>query len=219
MGNGSITYEGTTFERRLAVLIDMADHFQHPLYLQLIDKLFARLNEEWQTEAVNISDGIDVLRSFNRINWISLDTKPERLISYRDSIIAAAAKGCSSNDLIDLISALPSDEIEEYCVLAALQNGFEEYRQEYFRGELQECGSTSQFDSLLNNLQEFQSALNIDASFEIEVTQGEKDEFEENEEAYADHMQDEWKERNYETRADEACVREMFSSLTSDRNH
>jgi len=32
-------------------------------------------------------------------------------------------------------------------------------------------------------------------------------------------MQDEWKERNYEKRADEASVREMFGSLNSDRNH
>lgn len=219
MGGGNVGYRGATFERRLAVLIDMADHFQHPLYLQLIDKLFARVNEEWKTESVNISDGIAVLRSFNRINWIFLDTKPDRLISYRDSIIAAAAKGCSSNDLIDLISALPSDEIKEDCVLAALQNVFEQYRQEYFIGELQECRYMFELDSLLINLREFQSALNIDARFEIEATKGGIDGFEENAEAYADHIQDEWKERNYETRADEASVREMFGSLTADRDH
>ncbi|MCR4305319.1 MAG: restriction endonuclease [Gallionella sp.] len=215
----SVTYVGTTFERRLAVLIELADHFQHPILLQHIEKLFSRLNEEWQTESVNISDGIEILISFNRIRWGALDTIPNILIGCRDAIIAEVEKGCSSSDLRELISALPSDEIEESYVLAALQNGLEEYRQEYFREELRECRSSSQFDGLLDDLQEFQSVLHIDTSHEIERTLEAKAEFEDHEAAYADHMQDQWKEDYYENRANEASIREMFGSLTTDRKH
>ncbi len=215
--NQGIAYIGTTFEKRLAVLIEIADHFQHPTYLQLIKKLYDRLKDEWLTEAVNISDGIEILRSFNRISWSVLDTIPEILFGCRNAVIAEAEKGCSSDNLRDLISALPSEEIEEYPVFSALQNAVEAYQRDYFKEELRECQSSSQFDGLLDDLKEFHTILNIDTTREIETTQAAKEEFEENESAYADNMQDEWKERNYESRADEASVREMFGSLTSAR--
>ncbi len=113
MGNGNIAYVGMTFEKRLAVLIEIADHFQHPRFLQLIKKLFDRLKVEWRTEAVNISDGIEILRSFNRICWPTLDTIPDIFFGCRDAVIAEAEKGCPSDNLRELISVLPSDEIEE----------------------------------------------------------------------------------------------------------
>ncbi len=70
-------------------------------------------------------------------------------------------------------------------------------------------------NSLLSDLEEFRNTLKIDTSSEIEKTLEAKEEFEEHEAAYADAMQDEWKERHYESRSDEASVREMFGSLTS----
>ena len=44
-----------------------------------------------------------------------------------------------------------------------------------------------------------------------------KAEFEEDEDARADHMQDEWKERWRSERADERRVSEIFDTLRSDR--
>lgn len=208
-------YTGLTFERRLAVLIEIADYFKSELFLQLIEELYERLKVEWQTEAVNIGDGIEILRSFNRISWAALDATPEIVLGCRDAIVSEAACGCSSEDLRELISALPSDELEEDHVLASLKNGVEKYQINYFKDELKECQSTSQFDSLLSDLEEFRNTLRIDTSSEIEKTLKAKEEFEEHESAYADSMQDEWKERHYENRSDEASVREMFGSLTS----
>lgn len=217
MGDGGVGYVGATFERRLAVLIEIADHFRHPIFLELIAKLFDRLSEEWRTEAVNISDGVAILRSYNNIRWPSLDTMSDVFGKCRDALIAEAAKGCSSDQLRDLISALWSDELAEEHVLSALRRGFEEYRRDYFSGDLRECRSSPQFDGLLDDLETFQSTLNIDTARERESTLEAKAEFEEHEAAYADHMQDEWKERNYEERADEEKVREMFGTLNSDR--
>lgn len=221
MGGGSVGYRGASFERRLAVLIDMADNFRHPSFLRLITKLFFRLKEEWQTEAVDISDGIRIMRSFNGIGWSALDSgaMSDVLMECRDALIAEMAKGCPSEHLRDLISVLPSDEIQESHVLAALREGVEQYRRGYFKQELRECRSSEQFNGLVGDLETFQSTLNIDIAQEIKATLEAEEEFEENEAAYADHMQDEWKERNYENRADEASVREMFGSLTVDRHH
>lgn len=215
MGKGITAYTGATFERRLAVLIEIADHFKSELFLKLIEELFDRLQVEWKTEAVNIGDGVEVLRSFNRISWSALDATPEIILGCRDAVVAEAANGCSSEELRELISALPSDELEEDQVLASLQNAVEEFQNNYFRDELRECRSASQFDGLLSDLEEFRDILKIDTSSEIEKTLEAKEEFEEHEAAYADAMQDEWKDRHYESRSDEASVREMFGSLIS----
>jgi|GEM_PF-4659518 len=117
-------------------------------------------------------------------------------------------------ELIDVF--LQIDEEVDASVLDALQSGFHAYQHDYFSNELSECKSSGQFDELLADLETIGSSLGVDPSSEIQRTQETKDEFEENESAYADHMQDEWKERSYSNRASEAEVREMFATLRSD---
>lgn len=216
-GNGTVVYKGTTFEKRLAVLIGIADRLRHPLFLQLIEKSFARLNEEWLTEAVNIGDGIAILRAYNWLSWSSLETMFTVYEGCRNAIVTEAAKGCSSDDLRDLISALDGDDLADEQVKEMLRKALETYQRDYFAGELRECRASEQFDGLLDDLAEFHRVLNVDTNRETEKTLEAKEEFEENESAYADHMQDEWKERHYEQREDENSVREMFGSLKSDR--
>lgn len=216
-GNGTVVYKGTTFEKRLAVLIGIADRLRNPLFLQLITKSFARLSEEWLTEDVNISDGIEILRAYNRLTWSSLETMFTVYEGCRDAIVTEAAEGCSSDDLRDLISALDGDDLAEEQVIVMLRKGLKAYQRDYFAGDLRERRTSGQFDALLDNLAEFQSVLNVDTNRETEKTLEAKEEFEEYESARADHEQDEWKERHYEQRADENSVREMFGSLKSDR--
>jgi hypothetical protein len=57
----------------------------------------------------------------------------------------------------------------------------------------------------------------VEISALIQRVEEAKAEFEENEDAYADHMEDEWKEPWRQERATERSVSEMFGSLTGDR--
>jgi hypothetical protein len=66
MAGGAVAYLGATFERRLAVLIAITDCLRHPSLLALVMPLADRLIEEWRSEAVNIPDGVDILRTFQR---------------------------------------------------------------------------------------------------------------------------------------------------------
>lgn len=211
---GVTTYSGATFEERLSILIDIADNIQNPIFLDLIEKLHTRLKQEWQTEHVNIDEGIGVLRAFNRIKWSSIDNLSGVFIDCRDTLIKEASHGCSSDNLRDLISALDSFDLAEAEVLEALKRGYKKYLLDYFRSELQEFNSSSQYDGLLNDLDEFQSALGVNTEHEKEITLNARVEFEEKQSAYEDHIQDEWKERYYDSRSDEKGIRELFSSLT-----
>ena len=48
---GIVGYHGATFERRLAVIIDMADRLSSQAISSLILPLYARLRQEWETRA------------------------------------------------------------------------------------------------------------------------------------------------------------------------
>jgi hypothetical protein len=58
----------------------------------------------------------------------------------------------------------------------------------------------------------------VEVSALIQRVEEAKAEYEENEGASADHLEDEWKERWRQDRATERSVSEMFGSLTGDRS-
>lgn len=211
--DGITVYTGATFEERLSVLIDMADNIQSPDFLELIKNLYVRLKQEWQTEHVHIEEGVSILRAFNRVTWSQIDDLSGIYIECRDTLVNEASYGCESNTLRDLISALDSFELNEPEVSDALKNGFVKYLQENFLYELQESKSSSQFDSLLGNLNDLQTIFGVDAEYEKGLTLTAQQEFEENESAYSDHMHDEWKDQYYESLADEEAIHALFDSL------
>jgi hypothetical protein len=217
MGEGAVGYRGATFERRLATLISMTDCLRRPSLLALVAPLADRLFEEWRTEPVQITEGVEILRAFDRAAWSPLARMTDLHSAIRDAMIAEASTGCRSDELRELLSVLDLDEEMNGDVLAALRQGFEVYRRRYFDNEIRECQSTEQFDGLLEDLELFKSTLSVDTNREVTKTEEAKADFEEHQNAYA-HMEDEWKERWRNERASEATVRDMFGSLRSDRD-
>ena len=71
---------------------------------------------------------------------------------------------------------------------------------------------------LAEDLELFRDELGVDVSALLTRVEEAKGEFEEHEDAYADHMQDEYKERWRDERASERSVSDMFGSLRGDRS-
>jgi GTPase SAR1 family protein len=211
--NGAKVYTGISFEERLSTSIDITDKIKDPKFLDLIKNLHSRLKEEWDKEYVNISAGIEILRTHNGINWADIDDLSELFIDCRDTILSNISYECSSEDLRELIALLDSYELNEEYVSKSLNEAIEKYLQDYFKDELNQLNSSSQFDSLLDDLQTFQSTLGIDTDKEQSLTVETKDQFEENQSRYEDHMQDEWKEQYYDTKHEDNGIRDLFSTL------
>lgn len=210
---GFKVYTGVSFEERLSTTIDITDRIKDPKFLDLIKSVHSRLKEEWGKEHVNISAGIEILRTHNGINWPDLDGLSELYIDCRDTILSNTSYGCSSQDLRELIALLDSDELNEECVSNSLNEAIEMYLQGEFKDELNQLNSSSQFDSLLDDLQTFQLTLGIDTGNEQSLTIETKDQFEENQSRYEDHMQDVWKEQYYDTKHEDNGIRDLFSTL------
>ena len=211
--DGTKVYTGLSFEERLSTLINITDSIKDPKFLDLIKNLHLRLKQEWNEEYVDISSGIEILRAHNGINWSEIDNLSDLFIECRDTILNNISYGCSSEDLREFIGVIDSYELNEEHVLISLKTSLNKYLQDYFADELRQLNSSSQFDSLLDDLIAFQSTLGINTENEQALTIEARDQFEENQSAYGDHMQDEWKEQYYGTKSEENGIRDLFSTL------
>lgn len=211
--NGTKVYKGLSFEERLSIVVGITDTIKDLKFLDLIKNLHSRLKQEWNEEHVDISLGIEILRAHNGINWSEIDNLSDLFVECRDTILDNISYGCSSQDLRELIAIIDSYDLNEEHVLVSLKTALKKYLQDYFADELRQLNSSSAFDSLLDDLKEFQSTLGISTENEQTLTVEARDQFEENQSAYEDHMQDEWKEQYYDNQSEENGIRDLFSTL------
>lgn len=214
LGQGAVGYRGPTFERRLAVIIDMADRLSSPVFSSLIGPLFARLQEEWQRERPDINDAVDALRVLDGTRSVDPQELRRMKTAIEQALLEEARSGCRSDELRELISVVDTSAGP---AVSAARSAFSHYRRSLFAGELRDCRSVEQFDGLIEDLEFFRDQLGVEVSTLIESVDEAKAEFEEHQDAYADHMQDEWKDRWRDERDNERSVSEMFDSLGGDR--
>jgi hypothetical protein len=218
LGKGAVGYRGTTFERRLTVITDMADRLSSHAFCALIGPLFCRLQQEWETERPEINDTVSMLRVLNGTRSVGQDELLLMKARIERALLDAASRDCSSDELRELLSVIDTSTEGTNLSLSAARSAFDRYRQSAFTNELGECRSREQFVALLDDLNLFNEQLSVDVDALLAKVEEAKAEYEEHEEAYADNMQDEWKERWRDERDTERSVTEMFGSLRGDRD-
>lgn len=218
MGKGAVGYRGPTFERRLKVVIDMADRLASPPIASLIAPLFARLQLEWVIERPNINDAVEALRALDGNRSIDSVTSDAMSKTIKAALVEEVQDGCRSDELRELIGVIDTSEADTDAALSSARSAFDAYCGGLFQTELSECRAREQFDGLTEDLELFRDQLGVDVSSLIEKVEEAKNEFEEHEDAYSDHMQDEYKERWRDERASERSVSDMFGSLRGDRD-
>ena len=218
MGKGAVGYRGPTFERRLTVIIDVADRLESPSIASLIAPLFARLQQEWITERPDINGGVDALRALERTCSVDPVTVDAMTTAIKAALLEDVQNGCRSDELRELISVIDTSEEDTDSALSAARAAFDAYCVGTFQDELRECRSRDQFDGLAEDLELFRDHLGVDVSSLLTKVEEAKAEFEAHEDAYVDHMQDEYKERWRNERASERSVSDMFGSLRADRS-
>ncbi|MFY0662607.1 MAG: restriction endonuclease [Shimia sp.] len=210
-GNGSVSYRGSTFERRLAVLLDIAEKLGSDNITSLVPVLFSRLEHEWLSESPEINDAVELVRTLQACKSVSQDEADRMLNIIKPVLLKEIGTGCRSDELRELIGVL---DLTDHCgTKKAAQAAFEAYRRLQFADEVGECKSGEQFDELIEDLELFRDELGVEIAAMLDTVEEAKFEFEANEEAWADHMQDEWKERSRDERASARGVSDMFGSL------
>ncbi|HEX2526766.1 MAG TPA: restriction endonuclease [Geminicoccus sp.] len=213
LGDGAIAYRGSTFERRLSTLIDMAERLEHPSFGDLIESLFERLQQEWKAEQkVEIKDGVAVLQVLDAIGRTSQAKYHHILVSVRSALLKEAAMGCSSEELRCLLTVfdVTNRKDEPYF---ALRSAFGNFRKEIFSTELVECFSLEDFDNLTENLVTFRKELGVKIGSLLANVEEERKDFKESNDYYDEGEEDELRQQWREERAGAQAVSDMFGSL------
>jgi hypothetical protein len=134
------------------------------------------------------------------------------------ALLKQASTGCRSDELRELITVIGISSDPDDPAVSAVYSAFDHYCSMLFEDELSECRSHQQFDSLAEDLKLFADQLDVEVDALIQRVEEARTEFLEGEDAYADHMEDEWKERWRQERATERSVSEMFGSLPGDHS-
>jgi hypothetical protein len=213
LGKGSAGYTDTSLERRLAVLIDIANATRSAPLRQLILPFVENIVAIWQTERVNIEDALSAIGIIRQRGWAVAEVANDLEKRLLLCIIDDARGGCTSSELRELASLISENNPTPFD-LEPLRDAFKSYLDEYFTTELRECRSTADFEGLIDELDLIAHYTKINVSVQITKIRAEADEFEEHKSRYEDHMHDEWKDRWRDHRSDERSVRDMFSSLT-----
>ena len=211
--DGSTTWHGATYERRLTVVLEVAARVGANEYRRLVDPIAARLFEEPLDDGVDINALVDLVVSLESEDMAEFSAFVRPL---RERVFEAARQGCRSDELREatrLLEEPPSDDD-----LNALRAGYAAYDKHYFSSERWECRSEEEFSGLIEDLTLFQESLGVDTGeFVAEVLEA-LEEFLESEERYADAHEDEYKEQWREARYENESIADMFGSLRSGRN-
>jgi hypothetical protein len=217
LGGGTIGFRGPSYERRLAIIVEMAERLNSIEFAALVTPTMARLAEEWRSGQININDGVELLRALDVARSLPAAEVEDVREQVQDAILSEARTGCRAEELRELLSVLDTSDLAAPTVLAA-QASFAHFEQHHFGEELRECRSREQFDGLIEDLELFRDELGVNVERLIERVEEAKAEFEEHEDAYADHMEDEWRERYRFERDADRSISELFSSLRGDRD-
>jgi hypothetical protein len=213
---GRVHFRGSSFESRLVVVVEMFREMGGVVLQNMIEELSTKLIANWKLESLDVTDAVDALRVLNTLQGEAKARFLALAIDIKGALESQVNAGCRSDELKALIDVLDLAGADSGAV-PALRAGFAKFLGDGFRDDVLECRSVEQYDALLEDLKLFQKVLGVDVGPPVGIVQLAKSEHMENEEAYADHMQDEWKERYRDERDDERSLSEIFGSLAGAR--
>ena len=211
---GGVTlWHAPSYERRLAVVLEVAAQSGTKEYRGLVGPLAARLFEEPLDDGVDIHGLVDLV--------VTLATKGMAEFSVfvhplRERAFEAVRRGCRADELREaarLLDDPPSDND-----LDALRAGCAAYLEHYYSDERLDCRSDEEFEELIDNLTFFQVVLNAKTDAFVTELEEARQELQEEREQYAEAHAEEYKERWREARHEDESTADMFGSLKSDRS-
>lgn len=214
LGGGATGFRGPSYERRLTIIVEMAERLASAEFAALVAPMMDRLAEEWEADQTYINDAVELLRALHVARFLSAADVADVREQVQDAILNEARNGCRVDELRELLSVLDTSQR----TVTAARAGFTHFEQHHFGEELRECRSRAQFEELIEDLELFRDELGVSVERLVERVEEAKKDFEEREDEYNDHMEEEFLERYRFERDADRNISEMFSSLRGDRD-
>lgn len=215
LGKGGTGYCGSTYERRLTIILDMAQCLSSKDVAALVEPVMECLSDAWREDNLSVDDSVHLLRVLDDISCLPSNEIDGIRVRVSEALLSEMQSGCRADELRDILNAM--DSISFTChsehIITAARAGFQRFVEDHFDNDLRDCRSTEKFDELIEDLELFGRRLDVDIEHLVNRVADAKGEYEDHQEAYADQMQDDWKERAHEARDAEMDVSDLFGSL------
>jgi DNA polymerase III delta prime subunit len=201
-----------TPEYKLAAITDLADKLQTPEFFELTEFAAAEMEKSWHTGRVRLNDAIMALRALEGASCKHLQQMSGLRHRMTEAIIDAASRGCRVDELREAISVIDLDDVDFPHAKDALTRAFQLVTTQ-FSSDLAECRTLDEHKGLLEDYEWFAETLGVDVSEQLAAIEEQIDELENAEEARADSMMDDYRERAYESRDADSELRNLFDTL------
>ncbi len=209
--NGTSAWKAPSYPERLAVILGLSD-LKAAEYRELVEPMADTLLAEPLDEGADINALVEVIMMIE----VNEQTEHQALaVELRCRVFDIVKNGCRSDELREATRLLEKPPVESE--LDALKAGFRAYREDYFYDERTNCRSRDEFDGLVSDIDHIGKTLGVNTELLIGDVEDARQEFEENEEQYADAHYDEYKEQWRADRHENESIAEMFQSLKTDR--
>jgi hypothetical protein len=210
-GNGAAHVDDSS-ALRLGTVLDIADTLELTSLRPIVIAAIEQLLQHSEMEPIDISEGVALLRQIETSRFVFLNPPDELRRQILDVLALEASGGCQSSELRQLLSVIePEDMTEE--LEEVLQIAARVYRGRNFSEELRECRSEMDFDALEEDISTIAERTHVSLEGPLHAIREMKAEFDDHQSAREDHLYDEWKDREYEQRAGERALDDMFDSL------
>ena len=210
---GVTTWHGPTYERRLAVVLEIAVRIGTRKYRDLVEPLAGCLLEEPLDEGGDIGELVDLVITLGTKEMVQFSVFVQPL---RERVFAAVRRACRAAELREAARLLGDPQSDDE--LAALRAGYVSFIENYYSDERSDCRSVEECEELIADLTWCGVALNVGTDGFVAELEETRQELQEDEERRADAQIEEYKERRYELRREEENIAELFGSLKSDRD-
>ena len=211
--DGVTTWCAPTYERRLAVVLDIAAEIGTREYRDLIEPLVGCLFEEPLDEGGDIDGLVDLVITLGAKDMTEFSLFVQLL---RERAFAAARRGCRVDELRKAARLLGHPQSDNE--VAALRAGYAAYIEHYHSDARLDCRSVEDFDELISDLTWCGVALNTESDGFVAELEQDRQELQEEQEQNAGTEAEAYRGRRYDLRREEESIADVFGSLKLDRD-
>lgn len=204
-------YYANTLEARTETVLQITSSISSDKIQKIALNCLKSLTNSWSKKTANIISGVDVFKQLNKSDSLPANLKDFYLDLIIDTLLDHSLNEVRSNDLcslLDIIDRRPSTLRSD-----TLAKAIEQYLDDYFREELSELSSVSEFESFEQDLITLGNQIDADISSEriwISEKIGELQAFDDEQSSYA---YESWKESRGSFRESEPSMDELFNTL------
>ena len=205
-------YHANTIEARTETVLHITSSISSDKIQKIALNCLGSLTNSWSKHTADIINGVDVYKQLDRCNTLPTNIKDLYLAIIIDILVNQSLNEVRSNDLcslLDIIDMRPSTSLSD-----TLARAIQQYLDDYFREELSELSTVSEYESFEQDVIALGKRIDVDISYELTWISEKISELEAYHDEQSSHAYESWKESRGSYGESEPSIDELFNTLS-----